>query len=139
MEEGRTKKHRLGLALSVRRGKFGHFSGILCICGCHELYSNKISTQLSGTLTHPYALADPASGSTGPNSSFSSCLSLTVAFPWLSLTTLCFALEPCLSLSFSGLIGNLTHKPFVWVLHQNRQRNPRTGAHPHPQNECPSL
>ena len=44
----------------------------------------------------------------------------------------------CLSSSFSGLIGNLARKPFVWVSPQNRQRNPQTGTHLplHPQNEC---
>ena len=36
-ESGRKKnKQGLGLTLSVRREKFGDFSGILCSCGCHE-------------------------------------------------------------------------------------------------------
>ena len=88
-------------------------------------YPSRISTQPPGTLIHPLALADLASESTGSNSSLSSCLSLTIAFPQLLLT----ALGPCLSSSFSGLIGDLTRKPFMWVSHQNRQRN-LTGTHP---------
>ena len=97
---------------------------------------SEISTQLLGTLTHPLVLANPASESTSPNSLFTSCLSLTIAFPWLSLTPLCSALGLCLSSSSSTLVGNLMCKPFVWALRQNRQRNPLTGAHPHPHNEC---
>ena len=97
------------------------------------MYPNKIPTQLPGTLTHPFVLADMASGFTGPNSSSlqsplsDHCLFLTVTNSYL-LT----ALEPCLFSSSSGLVGNLVRKPFVWVSHQNRQRNPVTGAHPHP-------
>ena len=99
---------------------------------------NEILTQLPGMLTLPLVLADLASGSTSPNSSLQQPphsdhrLSLTVANSYL-LT----ALGPCLSLSNSSLIGNLVLKPLVWVSHQNRQRNPLTGTHPH--NECPPL
>ena len=126
MEERRTNQHGLGLALSVRRGKFWHFSVAIV-----SVYPSEIPTQLLGTLTHPLALADLASGSTCPNSSLSSRLSLTVAFPCLSITPIC-------SLLF---VGNLAHKPFVWVLHQNRQRNPLTGTHqhPHPQKRMPTV
>ena len=104
-----------------------------------SMYPDKIPTQLPGTLTHPLALADLASGSTHPNSSLQQlplsnhCLSLTV-----TNSSLLPALGPCLSPSSSGLIGNLMYKPFVWVSHQNKQRNPLTGAYPHPysRNEC---
>ena len=78
-------------------------------------------------LTHPHALADLASGSTGPNSSFSSCLSLTITFPWLSLLLLT-ALGPCLSSSSSGLVGNLACKPeadkgILWLALTHTHRN----------------
>ena len=53
------------------------------------MYLSKIPTQVPGTLTRPLALADLASGSTNPYSSFSSCLSMTVAFFWLPLTPIC--------------------------------------------------
>ena len=66
MEERRTNKHGLGFTLSVRREKFGHSSDILYFCVVTSVYSNKIPTKLPGSLTHPLALADPASGSTGP-------------------------------------------------------------------------
>ena len=138
MEERRTNKHGLGLGLNVRREKFlALFCASVAIA---SMYPSKIPTQLPGTLTHPLTLADPASGSTIPNSSFSSCLSLTVAFP---LTVVNFSLfttlGPCLSSSSSGLVGNLVRKLFVQFSRQNRQRNPLTGAHPHPhpQNEYP--
>ena len=49
-------------------------------------YSSEIPTQPSGTLTHPLTLANRASESTGPSSSLSNRLSLTVAFPRLLLT-----------------------------------------------------
>ena len=38
-----------------------------------------------------------------------------------------------LPLSSSGLVGNLTHKLFVWVSCRNRQRNLLTGTYPYPQ------
>ena len=105
-----------------------------------RVYPNEIPTQLPGTLTHPLAVADLASGSTSPNSSLQQPplsghrLFLTVANSFL-LT----ALEPCHSSSSSGFVENLAHEPFVWVSRQNKQKNPLAGAHPHPhpQNECP--
>ena len=102
-----------------------------------SVYQNKIPTQHPGTLTHPLSLADLASRSTSPNSSLQQpplldhCLFLTVTNCYLFT-----GLGPCLSSFSSSLVGNLIHKPFVWVLCQNRQRNPLIGAHPHPQNEC---
>ena len=98
----------------------------------------RVHTQLPGMLSHPLTLSDLASGSTGPKSSLhqpplsNHRLSLTVANSYLLI-----ALGPCLSSSSSSLIENLAHKPFVWVSRQNRQRNPLTGAYPHPQNKCP--
>ena len=79
-----------------------------------SVYSSEIPKQPPGTLTHPLALANLASESIGSNSSLGSRLSLTIAFPWLSLT----ALGPCLPSYFSSLVGNLACKPIVWVLHQ---------------------
>ena len=58
---------------------FWHFSSILCFCVCHERV-------LEQKFPHPLALANLTSGPTGPNSSLSSRISLTVAFPWPSLT-----------------------------------------------------
>ena len=71
-----------------------------------------------------------------PTPHFSSRFSLTVAFPWLQSVD-CSGILPFLV--FFGLVGNLARNPFVWVSRQNRQRNPLTGAHPHPhsQKECP--
>ena len=79
-----------------------------------NMYPSEIPTQPPETLAHPLALADLASEFTGPSSLLSSCLSLTVTFPWLLLT----ALRPCLSLSSSALLGNITCKPFELVLRQ---------------------
>ena len=108
--------------VSPKRKKGEVFGTLLALCAVTSVYSNKIPTQPQGALTHPLALADLASGSTGPNFSPSSRLSLTVLFPWLSL--LLTALGPCLSSSSSGLVGHLTRKPFMWVSRQIRQRNP---------------
>ena len=57
-------------------------------------------------------------------------LLLTIDCPVLSVTFLPF--------SSSGLVGDLACKPFVWVSRQNRQRDPLTGTHRHPHNECPT-
>ena len=101
------------------------------------MYSSKIPTKTPGMLTHPLMSANPVSGSTGP----SSCLPLTSVDCSLLLTALfcrlvSFALSVVYLLqSSSGLMGNLAHNPFVWVSHQNRQRDPLTGTHTH-RNEC---
>ena len=105
-----------------------------------SVYPNKILTRLPGMLTHPFALADLASGSTSPNSSLQlplvsdRRLSQSVANSYL-LT----ALGPSFSSSSSSLVGNLARKLFVLISRQNKQRNTLTGAHPHPQNENPLL
>ena len=125
-ESERKNKHELGLTPSARREKFlTLFCGFLWAIA--SVYPSEIPTHSPGTLTHPLTLADQASESTGPSSSLSCRISLTVTFPRLLLT----ALEPCLSLS-SGFVGNIACKAFEWVSHQNRQMNPLTGTHPHP-------
>ena len=123
-----SSKHKKGEVLAL----FWYSVAIMSV------YPNKIPIQLPGTLALPLVLADLASGLTSPNSllqqpPLSNChLSLAVANSCLFT-----ALEPCLSSFSSGLVGNLMHKPFVWVSLQNRQRNPLTGTHP--QNKCPPL
>ena len=81
----RTNKHGLGLAPSARREKF-----VTLLCGflwsTASEYPSDIPTQPPGTLTHLLTLADLDSESTGPSSSLSGRLSLTVAFPRLLLT-----------------------------------------------------
>ena len=74
--------------VSPKRKKGEVFGTFLAFCASVSVTSvySKIPTQLPGTLTHPLVLVDPASGSTGPNFSLSNTLSLTFAFPWLSLT-----------------------------------------------------
>ena len=91
-----------------------------------SVYSGEIPTKLPGTLTHPLMLANAASESTGP----SSCsLLFTASFCRLPPSVDC----PVLSLpSSSGPVGDLARKPFVWVSHKNRQRDPLPGTHPHP-------
>ena len=90
-ESGREKKKQTWTWVSpkLKEGEvlvlLWHFYASVAIA---SVYLSKIPTQLPGTLTHPLALADPASGSTGPNSSFSRCPSLAVTFPWMSLTPL---------------------------------------------------
>ena len=127
VEERRTNKHGLGLALSVRREKFCHFSGILWV------YPNEIPTQLPRTLTHPLALVDLVSGSTSSNSSLQQppisdrCLSLTVAISYL-LT----ALGPCPSSSSSGLVGNLARKPFEVSFAPKQTEDPSDWRSPTP-------
>ena len=132
MEERRTNKHRLGLGLSVRRGKFGHFSGILWLLqACTQTkFPHSYQECWLIRLCWLTRLLDPQV----PTPHFSSRLSLTVAN-----SSLLTALGPCLSSSSSSLVGNLARKSFVWVSHQNRQKNTLTSAHPHlhPQNKCP--
>ena len=136
MEERRTNKHGLGLALGVRRKKFWHFSDILCFYGCH----GRILEQNPLTATRN---AD-SSSRVGWLSFWVHWSHLLLQQPLLSDRRLSLAvansslftsLGPSLSSSSSGLVGNLGRRLFVWALHQNRQRNPLTGAHPHPQNE----
>ena len=115
VEERRTNKHGLGHLLSI------------CASVSFTSEHSKIPTQQPGMLTHPLALADPASGSTGLNSSLSSRFSLTLALPRLQSTTL----GPCPPSSSSNLVEHFARKTFVWVSRQSR--NPLTGTHPNPQ------
>ena len=91
-------------------------------------------------LTHPLTLAKPAQSP--------QVLTLAVACTLL-LTALSCSLLPTalvcslfltdtgtfLPSSSSGLVGDLAHKPFVWLSRQNRQRDPLTSIHTH-RNEC---
>ena len=115
MEERKTNKHRLGLALSIRMEKFC----ILCICGSNE-HVPEWNSQIPGMLTHPLVLADLASGSTSPNSLLQQLplsnrrISLTVSNSYL-LT----ALGPCLSLFSSGA---KTDQEILWLALTNTYR-----------------
>ena len=90
MEERRTNKHGLWLDLNVRREKvlalFGHFCASVAVWLSRTCIRVKFPHYLHATQAHSPALANPASGSTGPNAFFSnslslsdSCLSLTIA------------------------------------------------------------
>ena len=116
--------------ITVRRETFWHFSGILWLSQACTQTNFPHSYQkrwliLSRWLTRLLGLQVPT-----PR--FSSRLSPTVTFPWLSVNPICSALGPCFSSLSSLLAGNLGHKPFEWISRQNRQRNPLTGALPHP-------
>ena len=56
---------------------------------------------------------------------------LAVVCSLLLIALFCFG--TFLPLLSSSLVGNLAIKPFVWVLRQNRQRDPLTGTHPQKQ------
>ena len=114
-------------------------------------------------LTHILTLANPVSQSTGSSSRLSrpSASSTSVDYSLLSTTPFCRLLSPVdypvlstavvssasssvLPRTFlpsfsSGRVGGLTHMPFVWVSHQNRQRNLLTGTYPHPHSEWATL
>ena len=135
------KKDKQAQAWASPKRKKGEFLALFWhSVAIARVYPNEIPTQQPGTQTHPLVLADLACGSTSPNSSLQQPpLSNRPLFLTVANFRLLIALEPCLSSSSSRLAGNLVRKPFVWVSHQNQQRNPLTGAdpHPHPQNECP--
>ena len=109
---------------------------------CTNVYSSKIHTKPPWTLAHPLTLANPASEITGPSSHLLS----PVDCPVLSCSLLSSSLDSgtFLPSSSSDLVGNLPRNPFVWVLRQNRLREPLTGTHlnphphPNPYNECPT-
>ena len=84
----KTNKHRLGLAPRTRREKF---VTLLCsfLWAITSVYQSEITTQPPGTLTHPLALANPASVSTDPSSLLSSRLSLTSVDCSVLLTAFC--------------------------------------------------
>ena len=88
-ESGKRKNKQARTWVSPKHKKgevFGIFLAFYASVSVTWVHSNKIPIQLPGMLTHPLALANSSSGSTGPNSSLSSHLSLTVAFPRLSIT-----------------------------------------------------
>ena len=121
-------KHKLQ---AQEEGSLRHFPSILCICGiARACIRAKIPAKSPGMLTHPLTLANPPSGFTYPSShplSHDDC-------PILS--TSMFYSGTFLPSSSFGLVGDLTRKPFVWVSRKNSQRDPLTGTHPHPHNEC---
>ena len=144
IENGRKKNKQAQTWVNSKHKKgevWALLCGFLCIYGYHE----RVSVWNSHTVTRN---ADSSSRVGWPGFwvhrfqllawqlPFSDChFFLTVANSFLLFT----ALGPCLSLSSSGLIGNLAHKPFVWVSCQNRQRNPLTGTHLHPQKWMPCI
>ena len=131
MEERRTNKHGLGRALSVWREKLYHFSGILWLSRACTRTKFPPTYQERWLVLSRWLTWLQQSSLQQPSLS-GRRFSLAVAN-----SSLLTPLRPCLSSSSSGLVGNLAHKPFAWVLHQNRQRNPLTVALPYPQNECP--
>ena len=69
--------------LKRKKGKvlvlFWHFCASV-VLDIASMYPSEIPTQQQGTLTHPLALAIPASRCKSPKSSLSNCLFLTDAF-----------------------------------------------------------
>ena len=128
IESGRKKNKQARTWVSFKRKKkFWPFSVVFCTSvAIVSVYPSEIPTQAPEKLTHPFALADLASESTGPNSSLGSHISLTVAFLWLSLTVF-----------FCWLPWDLAF-PHLLPVSQEISRanplsgNPLTGAHPHP-------
>ena len=119
VEEKRTNKHGLGLAPSTRREKFVQLS--VHLQAIASMYSSETPTKSPGILTHLLTLSNPASQFTGSSSRLSRLSASPVLSPLDSRTFL--------PSSSSGLVGNLTHKPFVWVSRQNRQRNLLNAQH----------
>ena len=82
-ESGR-KKNRQALTWVSPTCKKGEvralFWDICASVAIASVYASEIPSRLPGTLTRPLALANPAFGSTCPNSSFSNFLSLTSPF-----------------------------------------------------------
>ena len=136
----RTNKHGLGFAPSARREKF-----VIILCGflwaIASEYPSEIPTQPPGTLTHPFALADMASESIGPNSSLNSRLSLTVTFRRLLLTAFFCSLPWDLAFPRLLPVSQETSRasPLCGVSRQNRQRDPLNGTHPHSQKRMPPI
>ena len=90
MEERRTNKHRLGLALSIRRKKFWLFFGILWLSWlCTRTKFPPSYQECWLILLHWLTWLQ---GPQVPTHHFSSRFSLTIAFPWLSLTPICWLL-----------------------------------------------
>ena len=138
------KKYGLRLAPSARREKFVTLlCSFLCICELSQAcirakfqhYYSRWPNRPLGPQVLAVAFFWPLAS---PNFcrllSHPDCPVLFTAFFCqlrFSACLLLFCLGPCLPSSSSGLVGDLTRKPFVWVSPQNRQRNPMTGTHPH--------
>ena len=138
----RTNKHELGLAPSARREKFVTLlHSFLCIC---ELSRACIRAKFPQSHQERWLILSRwPTWPLGPQV-------LVVGFLRLLLTALSCRLHssadyPVLSALFcswtflpsssSGLVGNLARKPFVWVLRQNKQRDPLIGTYTH-RNVC---
>ena len=137
----RTNKQVRTWVVSPKRKKrevFGTFLALLCICGYRECVPERnfhTATRNTDILLRwptrplgPQVPTPPSAAASLWPSPFPDCRYLLFVHYYATF----------LSSSSSGLVGNLARKPFVWASCQNRQRNPLTGAHPHPQNECPS-
>ena len=140
----------LGQLQEKERRSLWHF---LCIlCAIMSMHLTEILTKPPGMLTHLLTLANLLSQSTGsssrlsrPSASPDFCRLLShVDYPVLSTALVSSASSSVLPRTFlpsssSGLVGGLTHMPFVWVSHENRQRNLLTGTYPHPHSEWATL
>ena len=116
-----------------------------------SVHLSEIPTKPPGMLTHLLTLANLASQSTGSSSRLSRPLvspdfcRLLSSVDCLVLSTdlvssAFFSVLPRIFLPSSspGLVGDLAHKPFVWVSRQNRQRNVLAGTYPQSHSECPT-
>ena len=151
VEEKRTNKHGLGLAPSARRKKFVTLLySFLCI---YELSWACIRSKFphshqecwlifSRWPTRPLGQQVLAVAFLWPSASTDFCGLLSPAdcpvlfFAFLSS----LSLGPCLPSFSSSLVGNLAHKPFVWVLRQTDKGIlwlALTHTHTH-RNECPT-
>ena len=134
----KNKQARTWVSPKHKKGEvFCTFLGFLCYCKCVSDQNSLTATRNGDSSSHTGrpSLLVHRSKLFLQQLPLSDChLSLTV-----TNSSLFTALEPCLSSSSSSIVGNLAHKPFASVSHQNRQRNPLTGGHPHPHhyNECP--
>ena len=117
-----------------------------------RVHLSEIPTKPPGMLTHILTLANPVSQSTGssshlsrPSASPDFCRLLSpVDYPVLSTALVSSASSSVLPRTFppsssSGRVGGLELMPFVWVSHQNRQRNLLTGTYQHPHSEWATL
>ena len=127
-EGGRKKNKQARTWVSSKckkKEKFWHFSVVFSASvAIGSVYPSKILTQPPGTLTHSLTLADLASESTGPYSSLSNHLSLTVTFPQLLLTPslLLTTLGPCMQDLCVGFVPKQIKESSDW--HSPTETNP---------------
>ena len=97
-----------------------------------SVYSSEIPTKPLRSMTHPLTFANPTSKSTGPSSRLSLLLliALSCRLPCSVSAFFCLLLW-LLPSSSSGREGNLAHRPFASVSHQNGQRDPLICTHTH--------